>query len=176
MKYLYAYILLMALTAFALGSIAAQPRSLGGVFSFSCAEISYQHGTADSTFFEINAGVDFCGVLDGQVQHPGIRAGFSCNFIVWGHSFSTGDLSALAGIGFTTGYVRQTGVSFGPMAGLTGKIGIEYLFRVPVILSLDFTPVLGMHLEGRGSDSRLKLYQEGLMKAYYPRLGIRYVF
>lgn len=176
MKRLYAYILAAAAAVLVAGSIAARPRSLGGVFSFNGAEISFQQMMTDSTFFEINAGIDFCGVLDGQVSHPGVKAAFSYNFMFLRQDFSTGCLAALAGVGFTAGYVRQNGMSPGPMAGLTGKIGVEYRFHVPVILSLDFTPVLGMHLEGHGNYSRLKLYQEGLIKAYYPRLGIRYVF
>ncbi len=176
MKYLYVYILLLVSAALVPGTGTAQPRSVGGVFSFSGAEVSYQHSNSESTFFEINAGIDFCGVLDGQVASPGVRAGFTYNFNIWGHEFGTGVFSVLAGIGCSAGYVRQTGMSFGPMAGLAGKIGIEYLFKVPVILSLDFTPVLGMHLEGQGSGSLLKVYQEGIIKAYYPRLGIRYVF
>ena len=149
MKRLYAYILAAAAAVLVAGSIAARPRSLGGVFSFNGAEISFQQMMTDSTFFEINAGIDFCGVLDGQVSRPGVRAAFSYNFMFLRQDFSTGCLAALAGVG---------------------------RFHVPVILSLDFTPVLGMHLEGHGNDSRLKLYQEGLIKAYYPRLGIRYVF
>ena len=122
MKYLYVYILLLVSAALVPGTGTAQPRSLGGVFSFSGAEVSYQHSNSESTFFEINAGIDFCGVLDGQVASPGVRAGFTYNFNIWGHEFGTGVFSILAGIGCSAGYVRQTGMSFGPMAGLAGKI------------------------------------------------------
>ena len=154
----------------------AQPRSIGGIFSFNGIGVSYQHNAVESSFFEVSVSADFCDVLDGQSPYPGIKAGFSYNFIFWGHEFGSGYLSSLAGIGFVAGYVRQTGQGFGPMAGLTGKVGVEYAFHVPVILSLDFTPVLGMHMDGTDKDSSLRMYLDGLSRSFYPRIGIRYCF
>ncbi len=170
-----AFISVLIMTLAATAS-RAQPRSAGGVFSATGIEVSYQHHGADSTFFELNAGVDFCDVLDGTVSSPGAKLNFSYNFIFWGHVFDSGYMSASGGIGLAAGYVRQPGELPGPMAGLVGKIGLEYRFKVPVILSLDLSPILGMKLDGTGSESRLKMYSEGLVKSYYPRLGIRYSF
>lgn len=177
MKRLYATILLL-MSVSAISFLAlSQPRSIGGTFSPGGLGISYQHQAADSTFFEINAGIDLCGVLDGRTLYPGAKASFSYNFIFWSHDFRSGSLSSYAGIGLAAGYLRQTDGTTGPAAGLLGKIGIEYVFtETPVVLSLDFSPLLGMQIDSAGSSSNLRMYLDGLSKAYYPRLGIRYCF
>lgn len=176
MRYVGAVILLLALASVFSVRSAAQPRSVGGLFSFSGIDVSYQHQASDSTFFEISAGIDLCGVLDGSAMYPGAKAGFSYNFVFWDHEFESGLLSTYAGIGFAAGYVRQTNGIKGPMAALLGKIGLEYAFRVPVILSVDFSPLLGMQIDGTATGASLRMYIDGLSKAFYPKLGIRYCF
>lgn len=175
MKLFYAAILLLTAAASS-QMVFAEPRSVGGVFSFSGINLSYQHVKSESSFYEFNAGIDFEGILGGDALYPGIRAGFTYNFIFFSHTFDSGTLSTYAGIGFAAGYLRDRDMSTGPMAGLQGKIGLEYRFHVPVILSLDFSPVLGLHLDSREMNSSLNMYMGGLLRAYYPRLGIRYCF
>lgn len=159
------------------GHSNAQPRSLGGVFSFSGIDASYQHYTRDSVFLEIGAGIDFEGILDGTAKLPGAKLALTCNFIFFRRDFKSGTMDLYAGPGFTAGLVRQDGGRlFGPMAGLCGRIGLEYRFKVPVILSVDFMPVLGMHLDYDKKQNLLKFYSNGLNYAYIPRVGIRYRF
>ena len=128
MKRLYATILLL-MSVSAISFLArSQPRSIGGTFSPGGLGISYQHQAADSTFFEINAGIDLCGVLDGRTLYPGAKASFSYNFIFWSHDFRSGSLSSYAGIGLAAGYLRQTDGTTGPAAGLLGNdIGDRFI-------------------------------------------------
>lgn len=155
--------------------LEAQPRSAGGVFSFSGIECSYQHGISDSTFVEIRAGIDFDGILEGYTMFPGVRLGIGYDFVFLKRSFPSGDLSLYAGPGFTAGFVRE-GQDFGFMAGLTGEAGLEYRFRVPVILSVSFAPVIGLFLHKDENQAKLDSYMNGLRYSYYPRVGIRYSF
>lgn len=153
----------------------AQPRSVGGVFSFSGIECSYQHDLSDSSFVEIRAGIDFDGILEGNTMYPGARFGLGYHFVFLERQFASGDLSLYAGPGFTAGFVRED-KAFGFMAGLTGEAGMEYRFKVPVILSLSFAPVVGLFLHKDESQTTLDSYMNGLRYSYYPRVGIRYSF
>lgn len=153
----------------------AQPRSAGGVFSFSGIECSYQHDISDSSFVEIRAGIDFDGILEGYTMFPGARLGVGYDFVFLERRYPSGDLSLYAGPGFTAGFVRE-GRDFGFMAGLTGEAGVEYRFRVPVILSLSFAPVVGLFLHKDGNQTKLDSYMNGLRYSYYPRVGIKYSF
>lgn len=154
----------------------AQPRSLGGVFSYSAVEVAYQHQKTGTTFFEFNAGLDIGDMAGGKTPVPGVKAAFTYNFIFWGKDFSSGTLSTYAGVGAAVGLVENEKPFSDLTAGLCGRIGMEYRFQVPVIISLDFSPVLGMQVDlGQGS-AALDTYVKGLTRAYHPRIGIRYCF
>ncbi len=177
MKFLIAAVTVMAAVSATAPEMHSRPRSAGGVFSFNAIELSYQHNTSKTTFYEINAGLDMGGVIPGRTLYPGFQASFSYNFIFWGCSFGSGRLSTYAGMGLSAGYTGNEDYSnYGTMAGLNGKLGLEYMFNVNVILSLDFTPVLGLHLDRSEEAADLDIYMPGLTRAYWPRLGIRFCF
>lgn len=154
----------------------AQPRSLGGVFSYPGIEVSYQQSKTNTIFFEINAGITTDSIIQGTGITPGVKASFTYNFLLWGHPFDSGILSTYAGVGVSAGFMNQGYPLSSILAGLCGRIGLEYRFKVPVILSVDLLPLLGLQIDTKDENSRLDMYKDGITKAYYPRVGIRYCF
>lgn len=154
----------------------AQPKSVGGVFSFAGLEVSYQHLKTSTTFFEFNAVADIGSVVQGEASVPGAKLIFTYNFMFWKKDCSSGSVGAYAGVGAAAGLAIQDDTGRDLVAGLCGKIGLEYSFKVPVILSVDFTPILGMQMDITDGGGSLDAYMKGVTRAYFPRVGIRYCF
>ena len=60
---------------------------------------------------------------------------------------------------------------------LQGCIGLEYMFNVPVSLSLSLEPCLGVHFrEDRFGEINMDFHKAGLISSIFPHLGIKYRF
>jgi hypothetical protein len=57
------------------------------------------------------------------------------------------------------------------MLAVSGQVGIEYNFQIPLQLSLEVRPCVGLHL----ADKSVSFYDNGLL-GFIPSLGIRYTF
>ncbi len=130
---------------------SAQPRALGLRFGYG-AELSYQHSYG-SNFLEADLGLNTFNALNAAATYNFSLAQFGNGFNVYAGP------GAAVGLGF--GEVSHLYV------GVAGQLGIEYIFNIPLQISLDLRPQIGLRFsEGVGF---------GLW-GWYPNLGIRYAF
>lgn len=158
----------------------AQPRALGLRGGATGAEISYQHSFAGDQFLSIDVGIDpgynVKGSLGGKVT--GVYE------FIWARPRWTkkGSWNIYAGPGLSAGYVddrivikagteRANAFSRGYMVAVTGQVGLEYNFEIPLQLSLEVRPLVGLHI----SKNHIGFYDNGLL-GFAPSLAIRYTF
>ncbi len=154
----------------------AQPKNAGGQISLNGVELSYQHSTGDSVFVDVNAGIDFMDLLDGQTDTPGGKVRVTYNFIFFKKKYESGDLSLYAGPGVLIGYIRNKGI-FGPVLGICGRFGLEFKFGSrPITFTADLMPALPAHMRSMGKYKSLDFFKDGLLYSLSPVLGIRYHF
>ena len=138
-------------------AVSAQPRAIGGRFTYGL-EASYQHGFGERNMLQADLGLTGLG---HGLQLTGI---YNWVFPIssWQHE---GSWNWYVGPG------AGLGLGFGSYfyLGLAGMIGIEYNFKFPLQLSLDFRPVIGL-----GFSSSDMLFHGGWYNG--PALGIRYKF
>nr|WP_298792315.1 hypothetical protein [uncultured Allomuricauda sp.] len=122
--------------------------SLGG-------EISYQLGLSDNNRLEFAL-----GIRSGDTYDAFKAVGLYQWVMPLDRSFHW-----YVGAGAGLGSVDVDGAGSSTFALLAGDIGIEYNFKIPLLLSLDVRPEIGFGDEGYGSDFDFDL-----------GLGIRYQF
>ena len=141
-------VIAILIAALAFASIAsAQPRALGVRATYG-GELSYQHSMGSASFLEadlgfaVHNGFVLTGIYDfilGQSGGFSVYAGPGAQVALW-------DTPDYTGIGL----------------GIAGQFGVEYMFPVPVAISLDWRPRFDFIHEGFGYSSIA--------------LGLRYVF
>jgi len=139
----------------------AQPRAIGGRFTHG-GEVSYQHGLG-SNMLQIDVGFPFFrdGIgLQGVITHDWLFPISS-----WKHE---GSWNWYPGIGAGVGLGGFNHSYF--FLGIAGMIGIEYNFKFPLQLSLDYRPIIGWNLGEKN------FYGDGLYRGTTVALGIRYKF
>lgn len=124
---------------------SAQPKAIGIRGGYG-AELSYQHYVGDSKFVEADLGL-------GDFKYLNVAATYNFILSEFGNGFR-----AYAGPGLAVGLGEYLHL------GVAGQVGIEYNFDVPLQLSLDVRPQLGLVNEAFG------------IWGWYPHLGIRYRF
>ena len=145
----------------------SSPKSVGVRVGYG-AEMSYQHYLGKN-FLELDLGL--IG-LDPNIHAIAVY-NFTC--IEWG---SRGRWHLYAGPGLGCGYgkhfkgydenfQRHTLTSFN--AGLVGQVGVEYTFRFPLQISIDYRPMLGVCVL---PDKSVSFYAGSII----PALSIRYNF
>lgn len=158
----------------------AQPRALGIRGGATGVEVSYQHSFSSEQFLNIDTGLDFGYNVSG---HLGAKVTGIYNF-VWSQPKWTnkGTWKLYAGPGISTGWKedrvvvkvgeeRANAFCRGFMIALVGQVGMEYSFDIPLQISLEIRPCVGMHL----AESGLNFYDNGLL-GFAPSLGVRYNF
>lgn len=158
----------------------AQPKTLGLRGGASGTEVSYQHYLSQEEFLSVDAGVDFGYNISGKL---GAHVNGSYNFI-WASPKWTkkGIWNIYAGPGVSAGWAedrciiksgeqRANYYTSGFMLAVSGQVGIEYNFQIPLQLSLEVRPCVGLHL----ADKSVSFYDNGLL-GFIPSLGIRYTF
>ena len=158
--------------------MVAQDRSAGLNLAYNEFSAMCQIPVGEKESLRISANLDMTKVISGKVLYPGVSADAAYLFRIWGKRFLSGESMMLsAGPGACAGYVRDHRGHYGLMASLTGYIGFEYIFLVPVSISLSLEPCLGVHLNrDRFGYVNMDFYRYGLLYSLLPHVGIRYRF
>ena len=147
----------------------AQPRAIGVRIGWG-AGASYQHGFGEKNMLQVD--------LDAYLFEQGIQATATYNWIFPFHSWKgNGSWNWYAGVGGGIGmlwpnwWIRtdpsKIRGEFTGFAGVVGMIGIEYNFKFPLQLSLDYRPLISPLLYKGGVDFNLGgLFGGGLAVRY----------
>jgi hypothetical protein len=151
----------------------AQPRAIGGRIAYNIGA-SYQHGFGEKNMLQVD--------LDFPLFFWGIQATATYNWIFPINAWSgPGSWNWYAGVGGGAGYIWGWGylgsygwnswAGFG-FAGVAGMLGVEYNFKFPLQLSLEWRPLIGptFHRGGGIGFNYDGLYISALA------LGVRYKF
>ena len=172
---------LLALILIATCTVAfAQPRAIGGRIASSIG-ISYQHQIGEKNM--IQADLDF--LIYGLW---GTQGTVTFNWIIPLVDVSAGQLNLYPGVGLGGGYEWWNWGGFGgtPLysggygtgfVGIAGMIGLEWNFKFPLQLSLEYRPLLGVELKKHWSDKGIGagFYYNGLWMSAVA-VGVRYKF
>lgn len=157
---------------------ADRDRTIG--LSFSYNEFSAVLGIPlkSGEHFRISANMDMDGVISGDSLYPGISTDAVYLFEFARADFPNGEsMTFMAGPGAAAGYVREFKGSYGVMASLTGFIGFEYDFAVPVSVSLSLEPCIGLHVSrDRFGYITMGFYKAGIIYSLAPHIGVKYRF
>ena len=155
----------------------AQPRAVGGIFSFSGIGIIYEHDMNDSCFIEVDIKAETGEYFMNRAETPGISVSFTSDFILkkW-KSCNDNTVSIFAGPGVSVGKSNDFHKDNGYFFGLKGRAGIECLFDRNVAVSMSLNPVIGSHIVFMGDHAVMKYYKNGLMNLIMPEIGIRHTF
>lgn len=163
-------ILVVVMTLFCVGYAIAQPRAIGARLGWGVA-FSYEHSLGNN-------------MLSLDVDVPGFDGVGAAVTYDWINPFGTavpwnhrGEWNWYMGVGASGGF-RWGGVTNNAAVrhsyvGAAGRIGIEYNFWVPVQLSLDWRPTLGIRMDYGANN--VDFYSDGLYAGSIS-LGIRYKF
>lgn len=152
-------------------------RTVGGVLAYNEFTFSFQQYVSQDNF-ELNVNLDMADVISGRECYPGFSIDGCYNFTFAAATFGNGEkIRGYAGPGVSLGYVRDIDGKHCLIAGMCGNIGVEYLFNVPVSLSLSLNPTLSMAVK-RNENGFLTMgaYKNGLIYSILPHIGIRYHF
>ena len=156
--------LVLSLVLFASAiAVSAQPRAIGGRIT-NGLDVSYQHGFGEKNMLQIDAG------FHGGGHSTGIHAAGTYNWVFpissWKHEGSwnwyPGVGAGLGLGGFSNSYV---------FLGVAGMIGVEYNFKFPLQLSLDYRPIIGWQFGNNHSH----FHGDGFWNSGFG-LGVRYKF
>lgn len=173
----YAISCLMLMTAFFLGEIHAQKRTLGATFSYAGCGISYERQVNDDTFYEIQLRSETAHMFSSLTDKPGITGSVTWNIVFHECTSSNGNkIRFFAGPGLTAGIADDLLYEKGLLFGLKGRIGAECFFSRRIALSASLSPVLGAHITMRDGMPCMRLYTSGLIYSIIPEIGIRYTF
>ena len=156
--------LLTLIATFASVFIAsAQPKALGLRVGMDC-QLSYEHnmrGSAD--FLEADLGVEF---VYGYAV--GLNAAVGYNFMIAQPGWTQkGHWGFYAGPAVKAGYLWVGGY-----LAVGAQVGLEYSFDIPLQVSLDIRPAVGVAMEG-GS---FNIYGAEAILGSIPCLSLRYRF
>ncbi len=152
---------ILVIAALLLGFAAAasaQSRAIGLRGGYGI-ELSYQHTLSSENFLEADLG------LTGKTFN--LAGIYNFNLTSFGNGFNV-----YGGPGVAVGGGHGT---FN--LGIAGQLGIEYLFDIPLQVSLDLRPQLGLgFFSAVDSDSPSDSGMGFTFWGWYPSLGIRYAF
>ncbi len=155
------------------GSIFAQSH-VGTAFSLDRSGVTFGSAVSGDAFWDIFIGADYGGSVLGQEGRPGAAATFSYNFILRSWRHSGGSSFLYAGPGVALGYVHDKGQPYGLMGGISGILGYEYEFAVPVSVGIGIRPTFGVHMGSSGGGMLMDIYRNGLVWALSPQVSLRY--
>jgi len=141
-KLLILAIILIANSTFSI----AQPRAIGGRVGYGFGG-SYQHGFKEKNMLQIDLDAIVYqrhSFFTGNIYRTwGLQAVATYNWIFPFKSWSgSGSWNWYTGVGGGMG-VGSEGSDYEINIGVAGMIGVEYIFKFPLQLSLDLRPVIG---------------------------------
>ena len=157
---------------------AARDRKTGLNLSYNELSATFSLPMAATEELRLSLNLDMTGVVSGKCLYPGLSADVAYLYVFGEKVFESGErMEFFAGPGANAGYVRNFDGRYGVMAALSGHIGFEYVFNVPVSLSLSLEPALGIHVNrDRFGYVNTDLYKAGLAHSLLPHVGIMYHF
>ena len=159
--------------------LPAQNAELGVVSSPAVSGVSARFSGKGGNVSDVRLCAEVCDVIRGKHSWPGIRADWHLLFNILSVKSFSGirEMGLNAGPGIAAGYVLDRNANRGPMAGLSGQASLDFLFNVPVTISLGMSAVCGFHISGEdGSGTTIMFYRNGICRAWIPALTIRYRF
>ncbi|MBO5194234.1 MAG: hypothetical protein J6B62_05000 [Bacteroidales bacterium] len=157
--------------------LPARPHAIGGSFSLNGAGVVYRQELRRDVFYEVGLEVDYGYSVFVSRALPGAWVRYGYNMVFAEKEYEEGTLRFYGGPGVAAGYIRDAFSSREGLAGgLTGTVGMEYSFKVPVVLSLSVTPCLGLMYSRDGNGRQLDFYSGGVSYAFLPSIGIKYCF
>lgn len=155
----------------------AQPRALGGTFSYSGIGITYEHEIDNDSFIDAQLRAETASAFTYGNIAPGISASFTWNMMFAGTESRNGNqIRFYAGPGLALGIADDLKSVSGMFFGLKGRVGCECEFPRKVVLSLSLAPVLGAHLKNESGSIIMLPYKMGLLYGIMPEVGIKYAF
>lgn len=137
-----------------------------------CAEIQGESQSFDAFTFDL----DMFGVFLGKYSRPGYKFTYTRNIII--NSIDRGDsiLDFYGGPGLTAGYARDIKKSYSTIAGLSGVLGMRYLFNSSISINMELGADLAFSLNrnDRYNKNDLSLYRAGLLHFFYPQIRIQW--
>ena len=142
---------------------SAQPKALGLRAGMDC-QLSYEHnmqGSAD--FLEVDLGAEF---IYGYTV--GLNAAAGYNFMLVQPKWTRkGQWGFYAGPAVKAGYLWVGGY-----LAVGAQVGLEYNFDIPLQISLDIRPAVGVAMEGK----TFSIYGAEAILGSIPCLSLRYLF
>lgn len=155
----------------------AQPKALGGTFSFCGIGISYEHNLSQGCFLQADVRAETTEFFMNRTDRPGISASFTSNFILKEiTSRNDNSIVFFAGPGISIGKAHDFHKDNGYFFGLKGRAGVECCFDRNVSISLSLNPLLGSHMVLHEDHAEMKYYKNGLLNVIMPEIGIKHMF
>ena len=166
----------------------AQPRAIGGRLGYNIG-VSYQHQLGEKNM--IQADVD----LVAYALH-GIQGTVTYNWIIPLKSWDVANMNLLAGVGAGVGFQWWAGndvvwIGYGPekwgsgtFLGAAGMIGLEWNFKFPLQLAIEYRPLVGPILHQKHDYYEDHSVRKGISADFYYRglwesaaaISVRYKF
>jgi len=154
----------------------AQPRAIGGRLGTSVG-VSYQHQIGKRTM--IQADIDLL-----EYAYRGVQGTVTFNWIVPLKSWEAANWNMIAGVGVGGGYEWNPWEMWyrwnswsrsGGFVGVAGMIGLEWNFKFPLQLSVEYRPLIGTRLHIYDNITNIGFYRQGLWSGT-AAIGVRYKF
>lgn len=137
-----------------------------------CAEFQQDSTSFDSITFD----ADMFGIIIGTYSRPGYKFTYTHDVVI--HSYDRGDctLETYAGPGLTAGYARDISKTYSAIAGLSGAVGMRFLFNRSLSVNMEIGADLAftIHKDNRYGKQDLSLYKAGLLHFFYPQIRIQW--
>lgn len=155
----------------------AQAKAGGTSWSFSGIGLTYEHYVHDGCFLNAGVRAETGELFMNRTDMPGVSASLSFNFILKEWTSRNGNpICAFAGPGIAVGISDDFHKDKGYFIGLKGRAGIECGFSRNISLSASINPMLGSHLTVQGEHLEMNTFINGLLDAFIPEIGIKYMF
>lgn len=160
-------------------ALAQKGLGVGSFQSFKGVGLSFETlSPSGREFNTFTLYADLAPVYLGDNPDPGVKFNFSHNIRIAQFNPQTlDDLSLIAGSGFSTGWVRDSGRDkYGLCGALSGTFGARAVFPCRVCFILGITIETGLLLYDNGGHPTTTLYQDGIYQTILPHLTILYQF
>ena len=171
--------LTLLLPSFCVNALAQKGLGIGSFQSFKGVGLSFETlSPSGREFNTFTLYADLAGMYLGYNEAPGVKFNYSHNIRIAQFSPQTlDDLSFIAGSGFSTGWVKDSGRdNYWVSAALSGTFGARAVFPCRVCFILGITLETGLLLYDNGGHATTTLYRDGIYHIILPHLTISYQF